>query len=213
MLQLKEILWQGLKFQKIALEHAVVADLLRFVDLLDQWNQVYNLTAVRDKPKMISRHLLDSLTALDFIDGFDHIADLGSGAGLPGIPLAICRPDKHFTLIDSNLKKTRFLTHVITRLKLQNVEVVRNRIESLQSTQNFECLITRAYAAPRQVMVSASHLLMQDGILILMMAKQQQLRLTDKDTFQLQSSTPVEVYNELSTRHIVVFAKNNGLRA
>ena len=119
--------------------------LLTYVDLLNKWNKVYNLTAVRDPQKMISRHLLDSLSVLSFIHGVSWI-DVGSGGGMPGIPLAILCPDKKFVLLDSNGKKTRFLTQVKIELALVNIEVLTSRVERASFASPADGIISRAFS-------------------------------------------------------------------
>jgi 16S rRNA (guanine527-N7)-methyltransferase len=120
--------------------------LLAYLALLIKWNKAYNLTAVRNPDEMVSRHLLDSLSLAPFIDG-DSWLDVGSGGGMPGIPLAILFPDKQFTLLDSNGKKTRFLTQVRLELKLSNVQVINARVESLQPEQPFAGIVSRAFSS------------------------------------------------------------------
>jgi 16S rRNA (guanine527-N7)-methyltransferase len=120
--------------------------LLAYLALLIKWNKAYNLTAVRNPDEMVSRHLLDSLSLVPFIDGASWL-DVGSGGGMPGIPLAILFPDKQFTLLDSNGKKTRFLTQVKLELKLSNVQVVNARVESLQPEQPFAGIVSRAFSS------------------------------------------------------------------
>jgi 16S rRNA (guanine527-N7)-methyltransferase len=120
--------------------------LLAYLALLIKWNKAYNLTAVRNPDEMVSRHLLDSLSLVPFIDGASWL-DVGSGGGMPGIPLAILFPDKQFTLLDSNGKKTRFLTQVKLELQLSNVQVVNARVESLQPEQPFAGIVSRAFSS------------------------------------------------------------------
>ncbi|HEV2322232.1 MAG TPA: 16S rRNA (guanine(527)-N(7))-methyltransferase RsmG, partial [Gammaproteobacteria bacterium] len=118
----------GLAALKITLPAASEARLLEFVELLARWNQAYNLTAVREPAEMVVKHLLDSLAVLPYVT-CGPVQDVGAGAGLPGIPLAIALPDIRFTLLDSNGKKTRFMTQAVASLKLRNVEVVQARAE------------------------------------------------------------------------------------
>jgi 16S rRNA (guanine527-N7)-methyltransferase len=120
--------------------------LLGYLALLIKWNKAYNLTAVRNPDEMVSRHLLDSLSLVPFIDG-DSWLDVGSGGGMPGIPLAILYPHKQFTLLDSNGKKTRFLTQVKLELKLANVQVINARVESVQPQQPFAGIVSRAFSS------------------------------------------------------------------
>lgn len=120
----------------------------RFVELLEQWNGAYNLTAVRDPEEMVTKHLLDSLVLLPFLrDLSGPVLDVGTGAGLPGIPLAVSVPALHFVLLDSNGKKTRFVTHVMATLALRNVEVVQARVEDYRPAKPFVTVISRAFSS------------------------------------------------------------------
>lgn len=122
--------------------------LLAYLDLLIKWNKAYNLTAVRDPDEMVSRHLLDSLSVAPFVAELgDDWLDVGSGGGMPGIPLAILFPGRRFTLLDSNGKKTRFLTQVRLELKLANLEVVHSRVEAYRPERSFAGICSRAFSS------------------------------------------------------------------
>jgi 16S rRNA (guanine527-N7)-methyltransferase len=136
----------GLKTMGIALPAGGEAQLLRYVELLERWNQAYNLTAIRDPGEMLTKHVLDSLAVLPFVTT-GSVADVGTGAGLPGIPLAIARPELRFTLLDSNGKKTRFVTQAMAELKLANVEVVQSRSEAYRPKAPFDQVLSRAFAS------------------------------------------------------------------
>jgi len=122
--------------------------LLAYLALLIKWNRTYNLTAVRDPDEMVSRHLLDSLSVVPYVaEAGDNWLDVGSGGGMPGIPLAILFPQRRFTLLDSNGKKTRFLTQVKLELQLANLEVIHSRVEAFTPTQPFSGICSRAFSA------------------------------------------------------------------
>jgi 16S rRNA (guanine527-N7)-methyltransferase len=122
--------------------------LLAYLALLIKWNKAYNLTAVRDPDEMVSRHLLDSLSVVPFVaEAGDNWLDVGSGGGMPGIPLAILFPGRQFTLLDSNGKKTRFLTQVKLELKLANLEVIHSRVEAFRPEQPFSGIVSRAFSS------------------------------------------------------------------
>lgn len=122
--------------------------LLAYLALLIKWNKAYNLTAVRDPDEMVSRHLLDSLSVVPYVrDAGDNWLDVGSGGGMPGIPLAILFPERRFTLLDSNGKKTRFLTQVKLELKLVNLEVIHSRVEAFKPQQAFSGIVSRAFSS------------------------------------------------------------------
>lgn len=142
---LRSALQDGLRALGLALAPAAQEKLIAYVELLAKWNQAYNLTAVRDPGQMIARHLLDSLAILPVVRG-PRVLDIGSGAGLPGIPLGLVRPDLKFVLLDSNAKKTRFIIQAVAELGLKNVEVVQARVEKYQPAAKFDTLIARAFA-------------------------------------------------------------------
>jgi 16S rRNA (guanine527-N7)-methyltransferase len=133
------------------------AKLLAYIDLLARWNRSYNLTAIRDPAEMISRHLLDSLSVLPWISGL-RLLDAGTGAGLPGVPLAITRPHMRIILLDSTGKKVRFLNHVARELQLENVSPVQERLESYRPEAAFDVIISRAFATLTAFAGAARHL-------------------------------------------------------
>jgi 16S rRNA (guanine527-N7)-methyltransferase len=128
----------------LTLSEQDAARLLRLLDELQHWNRAYNLTAIRDRTDMIRQHLLDSLSAVGELYG-THIADVGTGAGFPGLPLALLQPQRQFTLIDSTAKKVRFVQHAVRTLGLANVSVLHARVETLQLPP-FETVLARAFA-------------------------------------------------------------------
>lgn len=164
---LATVLDRGLTQLDLDLPDTIQAKLLQFVALLAKWNRAYNLTAVREPAAMIPRHLLDSLAVLPHLQG-PRVLDVGSGAGLPGIPLALARPDMQFTLLDSNNKKTRFMTQAVTELGLPNVTVVQCRVEDYQAPTLFDTVITRAFAAVAEVAAATGRLCAPQGQLLLM---------------------------------------------
>ncbi len=144
-----------------------IACLAVYLALLERWNRAYNLTAVRDPAAMVVRHLLDSLSILPWLDG-PRVLDVGSGAGLPGIPLAVARPDCEFCLLDSNGKRTRFLTQVVAELRLPNVCVVRNRVEDYRPVILFNSVVSRAFATLADMVAAAGRLCVPEGRLLAM---------------------------------------------
>lgn len=136
----------GAKQLGVALTDSQHSQLLAYLALLIKWNKAYNLTAVRDPDEMVSRHLLDSLSVVPFIAG-ERWLDVGSGGGMPGIPLAILFPGMKVTVLDSNGKKTRFLTQVKLELKLDNLEVIHSRVEAFQPALPFTGIVSRAFSS------------------------------------------------------------------
>lgn len=165
--ELISLLQQGLRSLAVELTDDQQAKLVAFVDLLHKWNRVYNLTAVRDPRHMLERHILDSLSVLPYLQG-TRIVDLGAGAGLPGIPLAIALPEHQFVLVDSNRKKTRFMQQVKAELELSQVEVVCERAENYYPEQLFDSVISRAFTSLQQMADWASHLIVPDGVMLAM---------------------------------------------
>jgi 16S rRNA (guanine527-N7)-methyltransferase len=141
-----EELSRGAQQLGVDLSDSQHSQLLAYLALLIKWNKAYNLTAVRDPDEMVSRHLLDSLSVVPFIAG-DRWLDVGSGGGMPGIPLAILFPEMKVTVLDSNGKKTRFLTQVKLELKLDNLEVIHSRVEAFQPELPFTGIVSRAFSS------------------------------------------------------------------
>jgi 16S rRNA (guanine527-N7)-methyltransferase len=163
----RQILETGLDTLHIARTEAHIGRLLAFLKLIEKWNKAYNLTAIRAIEDMARLHLLDSLAVLPYIKG-KRVIDIGTGAGLPGIPLAIFLPETQFTLLDSNAKKTRFVQQAVLELKLSNVDVRHSRVEAFYPEQKFDTIITRAFAALPVIMQTTSHLLSDQGVLLAM---------------------------------------------
>lgn len=141
--------------------------LLDFLQLLEKWNRTWNLTAVRDPLQMVPRHVLDSLSVRPFLSG-DSIADVGTGAGLPGLPLAIAEPDRQFVLIDSAGKRTRFVTQAAATLGLGNVTIIRSRAEDYRPESGFDTVVSRAFAALAGFVSVAGHLCKESGCMLAM---------------------------------------------
>jgi 16S rRNA (guanine527-N7)-methyltransferase len=127
----------------VVLDQGMARQLLLLLDELQQWNRAYNLTAIEDREAMVATHLLDSLAAHGELEG-ERVADLGTGAGFPGLPLAIANPQRQFTLIDATAKKVRFVTHAARTLGLGNVQAVHSRAEQMHPDAPFDTIIARA---------------------------------------------------------------------
>lgn len=141
----------------VPLSDAQAAALLGLLDELTQWNRAYNLTAIRERQAMVRAHLLDSLAAYTELAG-ERILDVGTGAGFPGLPLAIAAPGRQFTLVDAVAKKVRFLNHVCRRLGLTNVQAVHARVQSLTPAAPFDTILARAYAGLPALLADVQHL-------------------------------------------------------
>ena len=163
----KKTLITGLESLDLPLDEDKIEQLMCFIKLLEKWNKAYNLTSIRNTEDMVRLHLLDSLAIIPFIEG-KNVIDIGTGAGLPGIPLAIYLPSISFTLLDSNAKKTRFVQQVILELKLKNVSVCHNRVERYLPEVSFNTVITRAFANLSDIVKLTGHLLSKNGIILAM---------------------------------------------
>jgi 16S rRNA (guanine527-N7)-methyltransferase len=161
------ILLDGARDLALDLDEAQAAKLVAHLDLLDDWNSRMNLTAIRDRPSQLTKHLLDSLTVLPYLHG-ERIADVGSGAGFPGIPLAVVQPNRHFALIESTGKKCRFLEHVRDTLGLVNVEIVQSRAEAYRPEVRFDTVIARAVGPLAGLVKVAGPLVVGGGRLLAM---------------------------------------------
>ena len=161
-MSLEQQLKAGIAALGLTLPDGAEAKLLAYLALLDKWNRVYNLTAVRDAERMVSHHLLDSLAAVPFFQG-EAVLDVGSGGGLPGIPLAIARPELQVTLIDSIAKKTAFLLQAKAELGLQNLQVVTGRVEDFRPAAGFDVVTSRAFSDLKEFVMLTRHLLKPGG--------------------------------------------------
>ncbi len=166
-----EALQAGLERLDIQAEQPLCTAYVRYIELLAKWNTAYNLTAVKDPEAMLNRHILDSLSVHSFIRG-KYCLDIGTGPGLPGLILALAQPEKHWTLLDSNQKKIRFLRHVVAELNINNVELVHGRIEAFKPTKDFDTIICRAFAPLVRMLEQTGHLLTPDNQLLAMKGKQ-----------------------------------------
>ena len=159
---LAQELARGIKQLGVEVTPEVQQKLLSYLTLLQKWNKVYNLTAIRQPEQMVSHHLLDSLAVLPHLWPRQWL-DVGCGAGLPGIVLALMRPEWAFTLLDSNSKKTSFVQQAIIELGLRNMRVCCARVEDWQPEQRFDGIISRAFAEPADFVTQTRHLLAQEG--------------------------------------------------
>lgn len=177
-------------------------NLLAYMALLQKWNKVYNLTAVREPKEMVTLHLLDSLSVLPHIQG-NRLLDVGSGAGLPGIVLAIVKPELKVTTIDTVQKKTIFMRQVKGELNLLNLEVVHARVESYQATEKFEMIISRAFSEIALFVNLTKHLLAENGVWLAMKGQIPQVEL-DNLSVKNNKIIPLNVAGLEAERHLVV---------
>jgi 16S rRNA (guanine527-N7)-methyltransferase len=195
----------------IELSEPAQLKLIDFLGLLSHWNRAFNLTAIRDSEEMLSKHLLDSLAVMPYI-GEGLVLDVGSGAGLPGIPLAIAMPHNQFVLIDSNGKKTRFLTQARIALGLENVEVVNQRVEAYSPTKDdhriyFDAVIARAYAGSSEIIKNTAHLHKPETRILIMQGKLDES--IDVPGYVLKQSHTLNIYGLDAERHLLEIEKTN----
>lgn len=204
----------GLDQLELTLNERQKTQLLDYLDLLSKWNKAFNLSGVKDSSEMLSRHLLDSLTLVPFIKGL-RILDVGTGPGLPGIPLAICFPEKQFVLLDSNGKKTRFVFQAKLQLGLDNVEVQNTRIENFSSLEPIDLVVCRAFSSLADLINMTRHLSVQSGGATELGAANPTKIIAMKghypadelaslpDGFKLTSAKKVDVPGSVGERHII----------
>jgi len=193
---------------ELGLPQDLAEPLFDYVELLTKWNKTYNLTAVRDPEEMVTLHLLDSLTAIPYLAGAS-VLDVGTGAGLPGIPLAIACADKSFTLLDTNGKKTRFVEHAARKLGLGNVTVVQSRIETFEpaneSKIGFDTITSRAFSSLEDFAGACRGLLADGGRLLAMKGKLQSEEISVLNEAQWSiTSEQVSVPGLEAERHMII---------
>jgi len=182
--------------------------LLKYLELLQRWNKAFNLTAIRDPLQMVRLHLLDSLAIHPYVQGLKSIIDVGTGPGLPGIPLAILNPEINFTLLDSNGKKTRFLFQAINELKLTNASEINHRVEAYQPNQLFDAVISRAFSSISDMLNQCDHVVSDQGCFLAMKGKK-----PDSELSQMSKAYKVIEVSEVnvplidSERHLIKIIK------
>lgn len=184
-----------------------LGQLTAYVELMVQWNQVYNLTAIRDPKAMVSRHILDSLMLIPYVSG-GNLLDVGSGPGLPGIPLAIMFPERLFSVLDCNGKKTRFMTQARTVLGLHNVTVENRRVEEWQVKIGFDEITSRAFSSLVDMVTGTSHLMVEGGRWLAMKGVHPELELAQlqaaRSDIQQINSIQLSVPGCDEERHLVI---------
>lgn len=206
MTELTSLLLQQTKALNLSISNEQVDQLMAYLSLLVKWNKAYNLTAIRDPKEMVSRHLIDSLSVLPYVKG-KRLIDVGSGPGLPGIPLAICLPDLEVTTLDSNGKKTRFQQQVKMELGLNNLEVIHSRVEKLD-VPAFDMVISRAFASLRDMLVWTGHLAAEKGVFLAMKGQYPEDELTEiPKAFTLRESHRLGLPDNDAERHLLILGR------
>jgi 16S rRNA (guanine527-N7)-methyltransferase len=207
---LAQVLGEGIAEMQLEVSASQQEQLLDYLALMFKWNSVYNLTSLRDPMQMVTHHLLDSLAAVPAFKSAKNVLDVGAGGGLPGIVLAIVRPDMKVSMIDTVHKKTAFLTQVKAQLGLANVMVYTMRVEDLQVSDKFDVITSRAFADLSDFVNWSSHLLAEQGSYIALKGvapQDEQQRLPAE--WQVTGVQPLQVPRLGAERHLVLIAKSN----
>ena len=182
-----------------------IENLISYLELLYKWNKVHNLTAIRNKEEMVYRHILDSLSIVSYVSG--GVLDVGSGPGLPGIPLAIACPEIKVMTLDSNGKKVRFMEQVRLQLGIENLQVIHARVEAFKVYEKFDVIVSRAFSSLREMFINTRHLLDENGFFLAMKG-----RYPTEELQELESMSQVNLMNVVSNgfrwgqreRHLVI---------
>ncbi|QEH44568.1 16S rRNA (guanine(527)-N(7))-methyltransferase RsmG [Aggregatibacter actinomycetemcomitans] len=181
--------------------------LIDLVNLLNKWNKAYNLTSVRDPQDMLVKHILDSLVVSPHLQG-DRFIDVGTGPGLPGLPLAIINPDKQFVLLDSLGKRISFIRNAVRELGLTNVMPVLSRVEEYQPEEKFDGVLSRAFASLKDMAEWCRHLPKPDGMFYALKGIYQQEEAQNlSDQFQIENVISLEVPTLIGERHLILLTK------
>lgn len=186
-LEENDLLKSGISLLDLDNHEYLYTKLLIYIDLLIKWNKTYNLTSLTKKEDIITTHLLDCLSVVKKIDG-QRILDVGSGAGLPGLMIAIARPTTHLCLIDKVAKKTSFMKQVVLELELSNVEIIHGRVEDLRVKNPFDTIVSRAFSEVEKFISLTQHLISKQGVWLIMKSK----KIMTEDLKKLDKSFEVE---------------------
>lgn len=206
---MKEPLKELLEQAQINLSESQIEQQLVLVGLLDKWNKAYNLTSVRNPKDMLTRHIMDSLAVRQYLQG-QRFIDVGTGPGLPGLPLAIAEPDKEFVLLDSLGKRIRFIRQVCHELKLTNVTPVQARVEDYQDEKKFDGVISRAFASLNDMLSWCEHLPAEKGRFYALKGLYPQEELDELPAnYKTESIEQINVPGIDASRHIVIISKRS----
>ena len=202
-----DLLIDGLQRMALKLSDQMIDQLMTYLNLVEKWNRVYNLTAIRERDQMIKLHFLDSLSILNHVH-VKNILDVGSGAGFPGIVLAITKPELKVTVMDSVNKKTTFMQQVKSELALTNLDVVNSRVEDYQPITLFEAVTSRAFSNLKNMMSLTQHTLQKEGMWLAMKSKdvKEELEEFEKNQYTL---IPLEVPFINAERYLVILKKDD----
>lgn len=181
-------------------------NLMTYIGLLKKWNNTYNLTSIRDPDEMLIKHVVDSLAVSHYLEGQKFI-DVGTGAGLPGVPLAIAYPERHFTLIDSRAKKVHFLRQVQAELAIKNINPIQNRVETFFSDIPFDGILSRAFSSLTEMLLLCKHLIGNEnnGVFYALKGRNPTKEISEiSSDFVVQSVIPLVIPGLDAERHLVI---------
>ncbi|WP_133468755.1 16S rRNA (guanine(527)-N(7))-methyltransferase RsmG [Paraglaciecola marina] len=205
--ELLTILKKSIKYTSLDVNEQQQKLLINYILMVNRWNKAFNLTSIREPEKMVIKHIVDSIVVAPFLDKNQYI-DVGTGPGLPGIPLAIMCPDKHFILLDSLGKRVRFMKQVAHELNIQNIEPVQSRVEDYVPTYKIDGVLSRAFASLKDMLHWCQHLVDSHGVYL---ALKGQLPLDELEElpigFTLQETLKLDVPGLDGERHIVKIIK------
>lgn len=206
--QLHTELLKQLAQNNLSVTELTAKKLVEYLLLLHKWNQIHNLTSIRNPLDMVPRHIIDSLTIAPYLQG-PNIIDVGSGAGLPGIPLALTHPHYHFALLDSNGKKTRFLTHILQTLAISNIEILSLRVEKYHPDSCFNTLLSRAFSQLNDFLIKTRHLCCEKGIFLAMKGQYPAQEIAELDShFKLLETKSLQIVGLTEKRHVLIIGLN-----
>jgi len=214
-LSTRELLVEGVRALRLDLDSAQLDRLADFIGLLAKWNRTHNLKSIRDAAQMVTHHLLDALAVLPCVPERAplRLLDVGTGGGVPGIPLAIARPQWHVTLLDSNHKKAAFVTQAKLELSLPNVEIIVSRIENYRPAERFDVVISRAFSDLRTFVEGALPCVAEEGLLMAMkgaMPKDEIAALPA--TVDVEATPALQVPGLGASRHLIIMRRSRGTR-
>jgi 16S rRNA (guanine527-N7)-methyltransferase len=206
---LHPLIQHALEDNNIQLNPQQIEQCCAHLSLLNRWNQAFNLSAITKPQDQVYKHLIDSLTLLPYMPADTHALDVGSGAGFPGIPMAIARPNSTWHLIDANEKKVRFLTHVAQQCALKNITPQHQRIETLEHQAGFDSITCRAFSSIAALLLKTKHLLKPEGCFILMKGKYPEDEIKDLPPgFYIKKIDRIDIKGTNLERHIIIIHRN-----
>ena len=207
---LRSCLAEYLPQAPVTLPENALDDFVTYLSLMSRWQQVFNLTAIKTPEAQVTHHIMDALSIIPYLEG-QRFIDVGTGAGVPGIVLAIAKPEYQMTLLDSVGKKIQFLQQVKMSLKLNHVELVNNRVEAYQANPLFDGVITRAFSSINDMLTGTKHLCKQDGLFYAMKGQLPEDELVALPAgFEVKATHALQVPGLDAARHLIIVRAHTG---